>query len=141
MMVYTSMWFQIKRNHTISQAPLHVFDTLSKCQKHAMECNAYVSILAACIYRMYQYAYVSICVCINHVSILAAMVSSTNLNHNELAWRRILCSKELRVPDWRIRQLRVTKLNINANSYIDLIDWTMQLFQSHLLLILWRQTK
>ena len=26
---------------------------------------------------------------------------------------------------WAIRQLRVPKLNINANSYIDLIDWTV----------------
>ena len=33
MMVYTPMWFQIERNHIISQAPLHVFDPLSKCQK------------------------------------------------------------------------------------------------------------
>ena len=32
MMVYIPMWFPIKRNHTISQAPLHVFDILSKCQ-------------------------------------------------------------------------------------------------------------
>ena len=52
------------------------------------------------------------------------MVSSTNLNHNELAWRRILWSREQSVSDGRIRQLRVPKLNINANSYIDLIDWT-----------------
>ena len=60
----------------------------------------------------------------HHESILAAMVSSTNLNHNELAWRRILRSREQSVSDERIRQLRVPKLNINANSFIDLIDWT-----------------
>ena len=57
-------------------------------------------------------------------SILVAMVSSTNLNHNELAWRRVLRSREQSVSDGRIRQLRVPKLNINANSYIDLIYWT-----------------
>ena len=60
----------------------------------------------------------------HHESILVAMVSSTNLNHNELAWRRVLRSREQSVSDGRIRQLRVPKLNINANSYIDLIYWT-----------------
>ena len=52
------------------------------------------------------------------------MVSSTNFNHNELTRRRILRSREQIASDERIRQLRVSKLNINANSYIDLIDWT-----------------
>ena len=52
------------------------------------------------------------------------MVSRNNLNHNEVAWRRILCSREQNVSDGRIRQLRVLKLNIDASSYIDLIDWT-----------------
>ena len=52
------------------------------------------------------------------------MVSRTNLNHNEVAWRRILRSREQNVSEGRIRQLRVPNLNINANSYIDLIDWT-----------------
>jgi len=39
MMVYTPLWFKIKRNYTISQAPLHVFDTLLKCQSyhHSLE--------------------------------------------------------------------------------------------------------
>ena len=61
----------------------------------------------------------------HHKSILASKISSSNLNHNELARRRILRSREQSVSDGRIRQLRVPKLNINANSYIDLIDWTV----------------
>ena len=52
------------------------------------------------------------------------MGSRNNLNHNEVAWKRILRSREQNVSDGRIRQLRVPKLNINANSYIDHIDWT-----------------
>ena len=52
------------------------------------------------------------------------MVSRTNLNHNKVGWRRILRSREQNVSEGRIRQLRVPTLNINANSYIDLIDWT-----------------
>ena len=39
----------------------------------------------------------------HHESILAAMVSSTNLNHSELAWRRILRSREHSVFDGRIK--------------------------------------
>ena len=113
MMVYTPMWFQIKRNYNIFQAPLHVFDTLSKCQKLPSQIREIVILV---IQRNAFGAY--------RESILAAMVSSTNLNHNELAWRRILRSREQSVSDGRIRQLRVPKLNINANSYIDLIDWT-----------------
>ena len=107
------MWFQIKRSHTISQAPLHVFDTLSKCQKLPSQVR---KIEIPVIQRNAFGAH--------HKSILVAMVSRTNLNHNQLASRRILRSREQSVSDGRIRQLRVPKLNINANSYIDLIDWT-----------------
>ena len=32
MQVYTLMWFRIKRQHDISHATLHVFETISKCQ-------------------------------------------------------------------------------------------------------------
>ena len=113
MMVFIPMWFQIKRNHTISQAPLHVFDTLSKCQKLPSQAR---KIEIPVIQRNEFNAH--------HESILAAMVSSTTLNHNEHAWRRIFCRREQSVSDGRIRQLRVPKLNINPNSYIDLIDWT-----------------
>ena len=59
-----------------------------------------------------------------HESILTAMASSTNMKYNELAWRRILRSREQNVSDGRIRQLRLPQLNIDASSYIDLIDWT-----------------
>ena len=52
------------------------------------------------------------------------MVSRTNLNHNEVAWRRIFRSREQNVSERQIRKLRVPNLNINSNSYIDLIDWT-----------------
>ena len=52
------------------------------------------------------------------------MTSSTNLKHSELAWRRILRSREQNVSDGRIKEVRVPHLNIDASSYIDLIDWT-----------------
>ena len=52
------------------------------------------------------------------------MALSTNLKHNELAWKRMLRSREQNVSDWRIKQLRVPQLNIDASSYMDLIDWT-----------------
>ena len=109
---YTPMWFHIKRNHTLSQAPQHVFDTLSKCQKLPSQVRETV---IPVIQRN--------AVAAHHESILAAVVSSTNLNHYELVWRRIFRSKEQSFSDGRIRQLRVCKLN-NANRYIDLIDWT-----------------
>ena len=43
--------------------------------------------------------------------------------YQELAWRRILRCREKRVPSQRVRTFRAPKLNINANNYIDLIDW------------------
>ena len=52
------------------------------------------------------------------------MASGTNLKPNELAGRRILCSREQNVSDGRIRQLRVPQLNVDASSYIGLIDKT-----------------
>ena len=94
--IMTPMWFQIKHNYTISQAQLHVFGTLSKYQKLPSQVR---KIEIPVIQRNALGAH--------HESILAAMVSSTNLNHNELAWRRILYSREQSVSDGRIRQLRV----------------------------------
>ena len=72
--MYTPMWFQIKRNHTISQAPIHGFDTLLKCQKLP---SLVREIVIPVIQRNAFGAH--------HESILTAMVSSTNLNHNKLA--------------------------------------------------------
>ena len=119
------MWFQIKRNHTISQTPLHVFDSLLKCQKLPSQVR---KIKIPVIQRNAIGAH--------HESILAAMVSSTNLNHNELAWRRILRSREQSVSNGRIRQLRVPTLNIMRIVTLISVTGLIQLFQSHLLLIL-----
>ena len=112
MMVYTPIWFKIKRKYTISQAPMHVFNALFKCQKLPSQVREIVIPVIE-----------PNALGVHHES-MAAMVSRTNLNHNEVAWRRILRSRKQNVSDGQIRQLRVPTLNINANSYIDLIDWT-----------------
>ena len=81
-MMYTPMWFKIKRNHIISQPTLHVFDSLFKCQKLPSQIR---EIVIPVIERKALGAH--------YESILAAMVSRTNLNYNEVAWKRILRSR------------------------------------------------
>ena len=74
LMVCTPMWFKIKRNRTISQAPLHVFDTLFKSQKLLLQVREIVILVTE------RNAFGA-----HHESILTSMISRTNLNHNEVA--------------------------------------------------------
>ena len=50
------------------------------------------------------------------------MISSTNENYKELAWR-ILQNQQKNVPSGTIRHFKVPKLNIQPCSYVNLIDW------------------
>ena len=109
----TPMWFKIKCNHDNSHSPLHVFEMIPRCQKLPSKVRDIV------IPVVERNAYG-----VHHESISTAMVSSTNENHKELVCKRILHSREDKVPSRRIRNLRVPKLNVKASSYIDLIDWT-----------------
>ena len=79
MQVYTPMWFRIKRQHNISHATLHVFETISKCQMLPLKVRDIV------IPVMERNAYGA-----HPESILCAMISSSDKKHRELAWRRIL---------------------------------------------------
>ena len=60
----------------------------------------------------------------HHESILTAMISSSNLSHNELSWRRIFRSREKKAALGPIRNIKASKLNVSANNYIELINWT-----------------
>lgn len=53
----------------------------------------------------------------HHETVLAAMKSGT------IALRRIFRSMKEEAPNGRRRTLRVSKLNINAGSHIDLINY------------------
>ena len=119
-MVYTPLWFKIKRNHTISHALLHVFDNLFKCQKLPSQVREFV------IPVIERNAFGA-----HHESILVAMVSRTYLNHNKVAWRRILRSREQNVSDGRIRQL-YESLSLISMPTVTLISLTglMQFFRA-----------
>lgn len=112
MLVYTPMWFKIKCHSDITYAPLHTFETISRCQKLPLQVRDVV------IPVIERNAYGA-----HHEAVLVAMISGTNDAYKELAWRRILRSREEKAPTGRIRTFRVPKLNINASSYIDLINW------------------
>ena len=112
MQVYAPMWFRIKKHHDILHAFLHVFETISRCQNLPLQVK---DIVLPVVERN---AYGT-----HPESILCAMISSTNENYTELAWRRILRNRQEYVPSGTIRHFRVPKLNIKPCSYIDLIDW------------------
>ena len=111
MQVYTPMWFKMKQSCSISHAPMHVFETISKCQKLPSK----VRDIVTPVVERYSYgAYPE--------SVVYAMVSSRNENHKELARRRILRCRGEKSSSC-IRSFRVPKLNMNACSYIEIIDW------------------
>ena len=109
--VYTPMWFKIKRSCDISLAPMHVFKPISKWQKLPSKVR---DIVTPVVERNSYGAHLE--------SVSYAMISSTNENHEELAWRRILRCREEKTSSC-IRSFRVPKLNMNACSYIEIIDW------------------
>ena len=111
MQVYTPMWFEIKQSCDISHALMHVFETISKCQKLPSKVR---DIVTPVVERNSHDAHPE--------SVLYAMTSSPNENHKELAWRRILRCREEKSSSPCIRSFRVPKLNMNACSYIEIID-------------------
>ena len=111
--MYTPMWFTIKRQHDISHANLHVFETISKCQMLPLKVREIV------IPVVERNAYDA-----HPESILCAMISSSDKKYRELAWRRNLRCREKNVSSSVIRNFRVPKLNIKASSYVELIDWS-----------------
>ena len=113
MQVYTPMWFTIKRQHDISHATLHVFETISKCQMLPLKVREIV------IPVVERNAYGA-----HPESILCAMISSSDKKYRELAWRRILRCREKNISSSVVRNFRVPKLNIKASSYVELIDWS-----------------
>ena len=83
MQVYTPIWFRIKRQHDISHATLHVFETILKCQMLPLKVR---DIVIPVVERNAYGAHPE--------SILCAMISSSDKKHRELAWRRILRCRE-----------------------------------------------
>ena len=83
MQVYTPIWLKIKQSCDISHAPMHVFEPISKCQKLLSKVR---DIVTPAVERNSYGAHPE--------SVLYAMISSTNENLKELAWRRILRCRE-----------------------------------------------
>lgn len=112
MQVYAPMWFKIKCQSDLASAPLHIFETLSRCQKLPLRIrDTVIPVIERNSYGAH------------HEALLYAMVTGTNDTYKELGWRRILKSREDKKPTGRIRTFRVPKLNTNASNYINLIDW------------------
>ena len=110
MQVYTPMWFKIKQSCDISHAPMHVFETILKCQKLPSKIR---DIVAPVVERNSYGAHPE--------SVLQAMISSTNENHQELPYRRILRCREEKSSSSCIQSFREPKLNINVCIYIEII--------------------
>ena len=89
--VYSTLWFKIKCNCTIFQASLDILKTLSKCQRTLLEVKDIVILVIE------HNAYGA-----DHKSILTVMISSINLNYNELVWRKILSSRKQQVSERKI---------------------------------------
>ena len=86
MQVCLPMWYKIKQSCDISHALMHVFETMSRCQKLPSKVR---DIVTPVVERDFYGAHLQ--------SILYAMISSTNKNCKELAWRRILRCKEEKI--------------------------------------------
>ena len=95
----------------LRHCPMHVFKTISKCQKLPSKVRDIVTpVVEPNSYGAHP------------KSVLYAMISSINKNHKDLAWRRILRCREEKGSSC-IRSFRVPKLNVNACGYVEIIDW------------------
>ena len=109
---YVPVWFYIKFQPIISQAAIHLFKMISKCQQMEKDIQ---EIVMPVIERNSFGAHSE--------SILIAMLTDDNLIHRELAWRRIIRVRKENRPTDRIRNYKIPIINKEASNYTELINW------------------
>lgn len=111
--VYASVWFNVKAASSCSEGSRHVWRLIhySRYLKPSLR-----KVVDEVIQRNAYFCHTE--------NLLLAMMTDERKHVRELACRRMLAAREVRLSTGRIRQFRVPKVNFNAKDYIDLVDWT-----------------
>ena len=111
MKVYAPLWFSIRFASSSQNGPHHLFKTIQLTRNSSAEVR---SIVNPVIQRNAFYAHSE--------NMLLSMVNDVEGSNRELGWRRI---KKARATDKgkTVRTFRIPKLNFDATSYIDMINW------------------
>ena len=112
MEVYTTMWFLIKCNSSISNASQHLFQTIRRIRKLDIKTQRIVSPV---VQRNRYLAHPE--------NMLICMISDSRDHVRKLGWRRIMKARCNNTTENIVRKFEVPAINFNANDYIDLINW------------------
>ena len=122
MKVYIPMWFKIKAKSSITHGSLHLFDTI--CRVRQLE-ERVQEIVFPVLQRNAFYGHAE--------ALLLAMVHSEDKMTRILGYRRILKARSIDTRE-NLRALTLPKLNFEAKSFTDMINWqTAQLTDPPLL--------
>ena len=117
MKVYVPMWFMIKRQTKCIYGAQHVFETIKIIQNLR---NDIKTIVLPCVQRNAYFAHPE--------NVLLSMIHDENVVMQKLGWRRILKVRENASKQKKmLRAFLIPRLNFNANSYTEMIDWTEEI--------------
>lgn len=108
--VYAPTWFEIKSKPFCTDGPIHLFGIVNKSRYVA---DRIKNIIDPVIQRNAYFSHPE--------NILLAMITDDKKHVRELGLRRILKCRNTQNDE--IREFKVPKLNFEAHSYMDLIDW------------------
>lgn len=119
--VYAPIWFEIKLNPTCKDGARHFWKLVFYSRYLPQELK---SVVDPVIKRNAFFAHPE--------NLLLSMLSDEQKHVRELAARRILKAREPS-ESLQLRVFEVPKINVNASSYIDLIDWQQSYSQPPIL--------
>lgn len=109
--VYAPTLFEIKRYPSCVNGPIHLFQLIKRSRFLPPEIRRHVDVVLG---NNAYFAHLE--------NLLLAMINDDRPFIRELAWFRILQTKQTNTND-SIRPFRLPKLNFNALDYIEMIDW------------------
>nr|CAI5856215.1 unnamed protein product [Callosobruchus analis] len=109
--VYAPTWFHIKMRPSCLEGPKHLQNMIHRSRFIS---RRYVAIIDPVIERNAYFAHPE--------NTLLCMLNDKNANLRELALRRILKARSIYYSEG-IREFKIPKINVEATTYDDLIDW------------------
>ncbi|KAK4881771.1 hypothetical protein RN001_005090 [Aquatica leii] len=119
--VYAPIWFEIKLNRTCKEGARYFWKLVYNCRYLPQELK---SVVDPVIKRNAFFAHPE--------NLLLSMLSDKQKHVRKLAARRILKARKSS-ESLQLRVFEVPKINLNASSYIDLIDWQQSYSQPPIL--------
>ena len=106
------MWFAIKQRHSIAHGSKHLFAMIDKTRNLAERSK---KIIFPVLQRNGYFSHPE--------NILISLINDDNINMRKLGWRKILKARKTLVRSSTLRAFTIPKINFDAKTYYELIDW------------------